>query len=31
VILGTFAGLSQIVRQLLRDEKRSKTSKDPSA
>jgi F0F1-type ATP synthase assembly protein I len=30
VILGVFAGLSQIVRQLLRDEKRSQTPKEPA-
>jgi len=30
VILGTFAGLGQIVRQLLRDEKRAQAPKDHS-
>jgi hypothetical protein len=30
VILGTFAGLSHIFRELLRDEKRAQTPKDPS-
>jgi hypothetical protein len=30
VILGAFTGLSQIVRQLLRDERRADHSKDPS-
>ena len=30
VILGTFGGLSEIVRQLLRDEKRAQASKDQS-
>jgi F0F1-type ATP synthase assembly protein I len=29
VILGTFAGLNQIVRHLLQDEKRSQSPKDP--
>lgn len=28
VILGTFTGISQMVRQLLRDEKRAQSSKD---
>ncbi len=31
VIFGTFAGLGQLVRQLLRDEKRAQTPKDPSS
>jgi hypothetical protein len=30
VILGTFAGLSQMVRHLLQDEKRSQSPKDPA-
>jgi len=30
VILGAFAGLSQIVRQLLRDERRAQNPEDPS-
>ena len=28
VVLGTFLGLSQLIRQLLRDEKRSQITKD---
>ena len=30
VILGTFTGLGQIVRELLRDEKRAQNPKEPS-
>jgi hypothetical protein len=30
VIVGTFTGLSQIVRQLLRDEKRAQSPEDPT-
>ncbi len=30
VILGTFTGLTQIVRELLRDEKRAEKAKEPS-
>jgi hypothetical protein len=30
VILGTFMGISQMVRQLLRDEKRDQNPKDPA-